>query len=177
MVEKSFENVSKVLVKPNIVSFEPYPTTTHPEVLRTSLECLSDKDVVVADGPAPDAGSSKKILKNHPLKKVCDEFGIPLVNIYEEEMVKIKTVRGFELKLSKLPFQFDFILSLPVLKSHKVTDITGALKNQFGFLSKKERILFHTKIGKRRAKDIHRGIAELNTIVLPDLFIVDAVYT
>ncbi|MHC1587136.1 MAG: DUF362 domain-containing protein, partial [Candidatus Syntropharchaeia archaeon] len=47
----------------------------------------------------------------------------------------------------------------------------------FGFLSKKERILFHTKIGKRRAKDIHRGIAELNTIVLPDLFIVDAVYT
>ena len=44
----------KILVKPNIVSCEPYPTTTDPSVLNAVLNSLEDSDVTVADGPAPD---------------------------------------------------------------------------------------------------------------------------
>ena len=38
-----------ILVKPNIVSEEPYPTTTHPETLETCLQLLRDtgKKVII----------------------------------------------------------------------------------------------------------------------------------
>ena len=34
------QKAEKVFVKPNIVSYEPYPTTTHPEVLEVVLKRL-----------------------------------------------------------------------------------------------------------------------------------------
>jgi len=73
------QKARRILVKPNIVSHELYPTTTHPEVLSACLEFLTQwhKEIVVADGPAIDAGNSRDILNQHPLKKVCDSFEYP----------------------------------------------------------------------------------------------------
>lgn len=171
-IEERLESVSSVLVKPNIVSHEPYPTTTHPHVLEACLQYFLERKlkVVVADGPAFDAGNSKRIIENHPLKQVCDRYAVPLIDLLAQEMVRRKA-RDIELELSKIPFEHDFILSLPVLKTHSICGISGALKNQFGFLSTEERIKLHTY------KDIHRAIAELNLIVKPDFYIVDAVQT
>ena len=42
----------KVFVKPNVVSYEPYPTTTHPEVLEAVLKRLGGCEFVVGDAPA-----------------------------------------------------------------------------------------------------------------------------
>lgn len=165
-------NVKRVLIKPNIVSFERYPTTTHPEVLETVIKYFSNSrfEVIVADGPASDAGDTKTIIENHYLKKVCDKFDVPLLDLNNEEMVKIGN--GLELEVSTVPFKCDFIVSLPVLKSHGLCDISGALKNQFGFFSAAERRMLHSN-----RKDIHMAIAEVNRIIKPDVFIVDAVRT
>lgn len=173
-IREDIEKARKILLKPNIVSFEPYPTTTHSEVLETCLEFLLNlkKEVLVADGPAPDAGSSKKIIENHPLKKISDKYQIPLIDLCSVPMKKIKTP-SFNLKISAIFFESDFVISLPVLKSHGTTSITGALKNQFGLLSPKERILFHTLAWK----DIHKVIAEINLVAKPNFWIVDAVQT
>jgi len=161
-----------VLIKPNIVSYEPYPTTTHPAVLEACLEYLMGRglELVVGDGPALDAGKSAHILERHPLKKVCRRFDVPLIDLLERKMVR-KKPRRVSLELSEAAFEYDSILSLPVLKSHAICGLTGALKNQFGFLSRKERVKLHT------IKDIHKGIAALNLIVRPGFFIVDAVET
>lgn len=171
------KGIERVLIKPNIVSYERYPTTTHPDVVRACLKNLDGYNgkILVADGPAPDAGDTEKIVENHELKNVCDEFGAPLIDLLGAKMLKMKTSRGFKLNISG--YYKSFIISLPVLKSHKTAGITGALKNQFGFLAKRERALFHMKFGKRRLKDIHLGITELNTIIKPNLFIVDAIQT
>lgn len=183
--EEKLLGASRILLKPNIVSYEEYPTTTHPEVLRSCLEFLHElfgkcesevPEIVVADGPAPDAGDSQKILKEHPLREVCDEFGVPLVDLLRSRMRKVRG-KTMSFRIAEQAFTFDFIISLPVLKAHKVATLTGALKNQFGFFSRRDRVLFHMKIGKRRLKDIHRGIAEINTVVRPKIFIVDAVRT
>ena len=86
----------------------------------------------------------------------------------------MKTIKmgDFDLELSSIPFDYDFILSLSVLKSHISCQLTGALKNQFGLLSVREKIKLH--VG---GKDIHRGIAELNRIIKPDFYFVDVVRT
>lgn len=44
----------RVLVKPNLVSLEKYPTTTDPEVLDSVIEALRGCDIMVADGPSTD---------------------------------------------------------------------------------------------------------------------------
>ena len=167
------QEVQRILIKPNIVSYESYPTTTHPDVLSSCLEFFLQwhKEVVVADGPAPDAGNSKTIVNHHPLKEVCDSFGIPLVDLISEEMTTIVTNSGMELEVAKTIFDYDFIVSLPVLKSHSICFFTGALKNQFGLFSVRERIKLHF------GGDIFRAIAEINGVIKPSLFIVDAVET
>ena len=173
-IEGELMGAKKILLKPNIVSFEPYPTTTHPEVLETCLEFLLNlkKEVSVADGPAPDAGNPKKIIENHPLKKVCDKFQLPLVDLCSGPMKKIKT-QSSEFKISTIPFEYDFIISLPVLKSHNDCGITAALKNQFGLLAAKDRMTFHALPWK----DIHKVIAEINLVIKPNFWIADAIQT
>lgn len=168
----AIRKAEKIFVKPNLVSYEPYPTTTHPDVLDVLLESLSGRDVLVGDAPAIDAGDSRRVIEAHPLKKVCDKHGVLFIDLYEKGMVTVKTERGFKLTLSKIPSQCDFVISLPVLKAHRVCDMTGALKNQFGYLDGRERRRMHTGL-----KDIHRSIAELNAIAKPNLSIMDAVQT
>jgi uncharacterized protein (DUF362 family) len=163
----------KVLVKPNIVSREPYPTTTHPQVLASVLDFLLHCKcrIVVADGPAFDAGDSEKILSGHPLAEVCRQRGLELQNLHRHGFKKVKTA-SMSLELSSLAFECDYIISLPVLKPHGICRISGALKNQFGLLRNRERLLMHTRL-----KSLSRGIAETNSVVKPGLFIMDAVRT
>ncbi|MCW4030796.1 MAG: DUF362 domain-containing protein [Candidatus Bathyarchaeota archaeon] len=169
---EQIKKAKKIFLKPNIVSYEPYPTTTHPEILETILKQLSNHEVTVGDAPAIDAGRSNKIISKSSLKQVCDNYGARFVNLYSEKMLTIKSPRGYRIKISNLPLKSDFIISLPVLKTHFTVGLSGALKNQFGYLSKKDRLLMHAKI-----KNINKGIAEVNAAVPTNLFIVDAVET
>lgn len=163
----------RVLVKPNIVSREQYPTTTHPQVLASVLDFLLDCGckVVVADGPAVDAGDSDRIISSHPLAEVCSQRGIELQNLHKHGFSKIRA-RSMNLEVSNLPFDCDYIVSLPVLKPHQHCRMTGALKNQFGFLRNRERIMMHARL-----KSLNKGIAEVNSVVKPKLFIMDAIET
>ncbi len=161
----------KVLVKPNIVSYESYPTTTHPDVVRNVLEILEGYgcEIIVADGPAQNAGDIERIVENHPINRVCKDFGLRLLNLHKFEFRNVKTDFGFSIKISVLPYQVDYIISLPVLKTHPNTDLTGALKNQFGLLCAKDR--------HNPSKDLHQVIAAINKEIKVDLFIVDGIET
>jgi uncharacterized protein (DUF362 family) len=161
----------KVLVKPNLVSLEPYPTTTHPETLRAILLNLCEiTDVVVADGPAFD---SKADLSRHELASICRSFGIDLVDITDLQMKTVAAISGFKFVVSEYVLSFDYIISLPVLKSHCVCGITGALKNHYGFLSKDEKRAYHFD----KPDKLHEVIAELSRLRKADVYIVDAVET
>lgn len=162
----------RVLLKPNIVSHEHYPTTTHPELLAAALDFLRGRDVAVADGMAVDIVTSHRALLKHPLQAVCETRGAPLHDMHQGGTINLKSPRNYSFTISRLPGNFDYVISLPVLKSHSICRMTGALKNQFGYLTKAERIKMHTHL-----KDIHKGIAEVNALMPANLFIVDAVET
>jgi len=170
--KQQIDKAKAIFIKPNIVSLEQYPTTTHPETLDAILTLLSNKDIIIGDGHAVDTGFTKKILENSPLKQICQKHNLTLTNLYNKKMKKYTSPRGYTIKTSTLPNECDYVISLPVLKVHKQCGLSGALKNQFGYLSKLDRILMHSKI-----KDIHKGIAEINLANKTDLFIVDAIET
>jgi len=165
------------LIKPNLVSADPYPTTTHPEVLDSVLDYLSGKSVVVGDGPAADAGSSKNIVKNSPLQDICRRHHVALVDLHETASQWVRVPRGlWWFRIYSLPVKTDFVISLPVLKAHSHCHITGALKNQFGYLPRRERFFIHG-FDTLGFSVLGRGIAAVNLIAKPDLFIMDAVKT
>ncbi len=159
----------KVLIKINLVSYNPYPTTTHPEMIEAVYDQIKStaSEIICGDGHGVDV-SSKKI-ENHPIIEKCKELGISFINFYEHSFKKIKTPRNFSLKVSEIPFQQDFIISLPILKDHFLVNLTNALKDKFGYLSKTERVKMHTKV-----KNINKGIAELNAVLKSNLIICDA---
>jgi len=160
-----------ILIKPNVVSHEPYPTTTHPEMVEACVELLrgTAKSIVVADGPAWDSGDTDAVIREHPLKQTCDGLRVPFVNLLRDGIRKTRT-RTYELDIAQMALACDLILSLPVLKSHGM-GLTGALKNQFGVLHPEEKIRSH------RTRDMNVVVAEINEVVRPDLCIVDAVRT
>jgi uncharacterized protein (DUF362 family) len=164
----------RVFVKPNIVSFERYPTTTHPDVLKEVIGNLVREgcEVIAGDGPAPDAGNSARIIEHHRLQEVCGKFDVELCNLHDEPFRKVMTRTGYKLRVSSVPFDYDYMISLPVLKYHAVSKVTGALKNHFGFLQNRERTLMHTKL-----KNINRGIAELHNVFKANLVIMDGART
>jgi uncharacterized protein (DUF362 family) len=170
--KEQLENAKRIFIKPNIVSSEPYPTTTHPEVLDVILSKLSNHEITVGDGPAVDAGRPDKILRNTLLREICQNHNASLVNLYSGSMKRLKSKRGYSIKVSAIPLSCDFVISIPVLKVHNSCGLSGALKNQFGYLSRLDRVLMHTGL-----KNIQKGIAEVNVAVPTGLFIVDAVQT
>jgi len=212
MFAPEMKGKKKILVKPNIVSYEPYPTTTHPDVLRCVLAHLQKTakaaEIIVGDGTVPDSPvtlgwGGRDVIKTHELAGVCKEFGLRLRNLYDFGFRKVETSSGFALRVSKVALEADYMISLPIMKTHCIRSIgiTGALKNNFGLLASKDRIVLHSSGGlpfraARKVmgasgerplalarkilgirKEINLAIAELNAIRKPDLFIVDMVDT
>ncbi|MDY6935184.1 MAG: DUF362 domain-containing protein [Spirochaetota bacterium] len=165
----------RILVKPNIVSREEYPTTTHIETLDAVLSLLtkSDRELVVGDGPALDA-RPQSVIKYHIIKDICAKHNVKLLNLhkYPKKVFNTNSDGQLKLKISTIPLTCDYIISLPILKAHKLKNIgiTCALKNQFGYLSNFHRLKYHIK-----HRLINRCIANINYTVRTDLFIVDGI--
>jgi uncharacterized protein (DUF362 family) len=69
----------------------------------------------------------------------------------------------------------DVFISIPVLKHHATTILTGALKNMMGLTTRKTNVTFHLGSGKRNDPEyLAQCIADLNLVRKPDLTIADA---
>lgn len=152
----------KVFIKPNHVSYEEYPTTTHPEILETVITWLQDRghDITCGDGQGLDVSS--KSVQDTTIQRICKAHGIKFLNLYKEPKKKFKSPRGFTIKMSVIPFQADSIISLPILKSHDRIRMTGALKMVVGYFTSFERIKMHMLIVKNR----HKMLAEANWFLI-----------
>ncbi len=173
----AFKSVRSAFVKPNLVSDEPYPTTTDPLVLDAVLTFLSGYrlKVAVGDGPAYDyswRGEAGTISSDHPLRSICDEHSVEWINLNQHDHVKTRLADGIELSVSTVPQQYDVCIGLPVLKRHMTCTITGAVKNQFGLLDIHERGMLH-----RTPEGLDKSIAALATAARCQLYILDAVET
>jgi uncharacterized protein (DUF362 family) len=168
----------RVLIKPNLVSHEPYPTTTHPDLLDAVIIWLKNKgmEVLCGDGRAIDARRSK--MRDTAIRRVCQAQQLELLDFYELPQQTYSTPRGWTVKMVTLPMEVDTIISLPVLKTHppRRLRMTGALKNVVGYFSTLERLRLHVPIIK---KDPFRTIAEANWLLREksQLIIMDGVRT
>lgn len=178
-IRKFVPKGSRVALLPNVQRNNP-GTFTNPEILRAvitlckkagarEINCLSWLD--------------QKNWENTGLKEVVDKEGVNLVLVDKRDESLFKGVpvpNGKNLKEARIMKKFfdnDVFINMPITKDHMGNKFTGTLKNMMGLNSPKSNRTFHKPGWKTDPGDIaflDQCIADLNTVLTPDLCVVDA---
>ena len=164
---------SKVLVKPNLLmAKEPEAAiTTHPQVVRAAIRLLKEINckIIVGDSPSvfgDEIENVEQVYAATGITKVCAEEGVELIKLDKRRMR-----RG--IALAAILDQCDHVVSIPKLKTHNLTMMTGAIKNLFGLVVGTYKIEMHRNFFA--VKDFARVLVDIYEEVKPSLTIVDAV--
>ena len=169
-------NGAKVALLPNSQSRHP-GTFTSPEVLKSVIRMCKEA------GASEISCLSWLDLKNWErsgLNKVIAEGGAKLVLIErkDENFQSIPIPKGAALKqafVMKELFRHDVLIDMPITKHHEGNKFTGTLKNLMGLNSPSSNSTFHKDDQDPKAIEfLDQCIADLNTVITPQLCIVDA---
>ena len=162
-----------VLIKPNVSFPSPknWGSTTNPEVVKAVAQLVIEAGasrVIVADNTMRDAMICfERTGLIDALKELEKIKVIPLQR--ESLFAEVKVPNGNALKsvkTAKLIQRCNVLINLPCAKSHAATDVSFGLKNLMGLIWDRE--YFH------QGTDLHTAIAELSTVIRPQLTILDA---
>ncbi len=154
---------------------------TNPEVLRAAIRLC--KQAGAKEIACLSWLPVEKCWEPTGLKKVVDEEGIKLVviDLKNEDLFKpVPVPKGKSLKEARIMnefFNYDVFLDVPVCKDHAGNKFTGTLKNLMGLNSPVSNRTFHKPNWTTDINDIRhldQCIADLNTVIKPNLCIVDA---
>ena len=167
----------KVFVKPNVLSISKPEEgiVTHYSVLRTvveKLEELGPAEIIVGDNSGGRSyGTNEETFRITRLLEGAKGY---YKNIGAEAMeVAIESKYFNRLSVSKAVLEADIYISLPKFKTHGLTIVTGAIKNNYGILPGAQKMNGHRKTGN--PFNFNEFIVDVFGIRVPDLIIVDAV--
>ncbi len=134
------EKDSNILIKPNIMAAAyPYMAiTTNPRVVDSLIEYLTKKgasaeNIVVAE--QVQYGDFDNAARKSGFGKLCKKWGIRLVDLSQTDYVE-KESGGFRFQLTKEIATKDLVINVPVMKTHLLLGISGALENMTRLVSK-----------------------------------------
>ena len=164
-----------VMIKPNLlVSREKWAgINTDPRIIEALVKSLKERGVhriTVGDGSGMGY-SATKAFEYCGYKEMASRHGLHLVDLERDEFVK-KPV-GIEgpfksLEIARTVLECDFFINVPLMKAHHETLITCSLKNLKGTMPRSMKTAFH-------GVNLHKAIAQLNSVLLPHLIIVDGI--
>jgi len=163
----------KILIKPNIFAAAyPYQgLTTNILVVKALLDYLIEKGVKkenITIAEQVQFGEAEKAFKRSGFASLAKEQGVKLVDLAKTNFVE-KEQDGFKFEISEELLNKDLIINVPVMKTHMLLGISGALENMTRVIS--------TKTYKEMEKDMEKaikGIAVLNKFIGKYLTIGDA---
>lgn len=137
---------ARVVVKPNLctaVADKADMSNTAPEITAAICEILATRTnritLVEADNLRQSAWDAFRI---SGCSEVAQRLGVELVNLTEAPWTKV-SCQPVDLELPRVLVEADVFITLPVLKTHALTYFTGTLKNQWGCVPQRDRILLH----------------------------------
>ena len=163
-----------VLLKPNLLSarIPEKAVTTHPALVRVVAEiCVGlGAKVLIGDSPGGIEKGLRRVWNNTGMTEAAKLSGAELVG-FEEGDVKKEILGDREYHISRYAFDVDFIISLSKLKTHVLTNFTGAVKNCYGFVPGLKKSDYHKK--HPDARSFSGVIVDVFSIVKPGLHIMD----
>ena len=166
----------KLLLKPNILSGESPEKniSPHPEVFRAVAKVFSKMGAVLSYGDSPGFGNPKSNAQRGGFGTVADEEGIAWADFTNSRMMQFpegNVIKKFS--IAEGVAASDGLISISKLKTHALTRITGAIKNQFGCIPGARKAEFHSVLPT--ASLFSQMLVDLNLLLKPRLFIMDGI--
>jgi len=165
-----------ILLKPNLLvpRAPERAVTTHPAVFQAIAEAMKEAGADLTYGDSPGFGATSWVAKRAGLAGPAEMLEIPIADFGTSETVSHsegRLIKQFTLASGVL--EADGIVSLPKLKTHGLTRITGAIKNQFGCIVGPLKPEFHARLPN--ADLFSQMLVDLNLFLRPRLYIMDGV--
>lgn len=169
-----------VLIKPNLINASPFPITTAPECIEAVIEYVrscSEAEIVIGEGCGDPNFETDEVFERLGYKELAKRRAVQLVDLNHAPLRKLenKDCPVFqEMYLPEIALSH-YLLSVPVLKAHSFSEITGSLKNMIGLAPPQyysgqsgtwKKAVFHGRI--------HQSIIDLNRYRTADLSLMDA---
>lgn len=166
----------KILLKPNILSGENPEKciSPHPEVFRAVAKAFSKTGAVLSYGDSPGFGNPKSNAQRGGFASVAEEEGVEWADFTTARAVQFPEGRVIKkFSIAEGVAESDGIVSISKLKTHALTRITGAIKNQFGCIPGARKAEFHSVMPT--ASLFSQMLVDLNLLLKPRLFVMDGV--
>jgi uncharacterized protein (DUF362 family)/NAD-dependent dihydropyrimidine dehydrogenase PreA subunit len=167
----------QVLLKPNMLRSKKIDSgcTTHPSVFEAVIRLLEEADCRnLVYGDSPGRGLPENVAREVGLAEVAERHGVPLGEFNHGESVAYpEGVMTKRFELARSVIDSDAIISLCKMKTHGLTRITGAIKNQLGCVYGYNKSASHARFPN--SLNFSRMLVDLNMKLKPRLFIMDGI--
>lgn len=169
-----------VFLKPNLAG--PYPpekhVTTHPAVVKAVVKQVrsAGAKVVIGDSPAGIFNKSylRTVYKMTGMEKVAYDTGADLN--YDTRTQEVSYPQGRQIKhlhLVKTLWEADRIITIPKLKTHLFTKITGAVKVLYGTVPGVMKVAYHSRF--QNPDQFSLLLLDIYNCLKPSLTVVDGI--
>ncbi len=159
-----------VTIKVNATHFDYLPgLTVTPELVGEFVELLRDRAERVVVGESNlQRVSAETALKGCGIWKAAEKAGAEVINFSKDKTVKVKLSGKGHFKEYDAPRSYvdcDVFASMPVFKTHKLTQVTLTIKNHFGCVTDDLRLKHHGYI--------EEVLGDMLEILKPKLVVMD----
>lgn len=178
---------ARVFIKPNVVfwtRFVPFPkwgVITTSRVVEDVVVLLKErgvKDITIGEGTVTsrpdDRETPSHAFETLGYTKLAQRYGVRVLNVFERPFKKVDLGAGVVLNYNQDILESDFVVNLPVLKTHAQAVVSLGIKNLKGMIDINSRKKCH---GADPVKDLHYMIARLANKIPASLTILDGIYT
>ena len=171
----------QVLLKPNIGRVAACSTgiTTEALVVAAAVDAFTEAGAFVAIGESPITGVAiKEAFDASGITKIAQERNIKLIDLDARPFIPLEVPEGLaidSLKICPEVLEYDFVVSIPVMKMHMHTGVTLAVKNMKGCLWRRSKVKFHMlpPVKGYKEKSINIAISDMSGVLRPDFSIID----
>lgn len=178
---------ARVFIKPNIVfwtkatNFPKYGVITTSRIVEDMVVLLKERgidDISIGEGTVlrdpKDMATQLHAFENLGYGELTKRYGVKHVNIWQRPFEKIDLGDDVELNFNTDILNSDFVVDLPVLKTHSMTMVSLGIKNLKGMIDIPSRKKCHNT---HPEKDLHFWVSRLADKMPPIFTLLDGIYT
>lgn len=165
-----------ILIKPNLLAGDSpgKAVTTHPAVFGATAKVFGNHHATLWYGDSPGLGNPERVAEKTGLKGVAQEMGILFADFQKSQKVSFPKAKIAKyLALAKGCLAADGLISLCKMKTHALTRITGAVKNQFGCVPGLMKGEYHMKMPD--IEHLSSVFVDITAFLKPRLYIMDGI--
>ena len=171
----------RILIKPNNCFrhkiMPPYGMVTTSWIVDGVVRLLLEygcKDISIGEGAIIGIFDelepyTKRGFKGTGIEKIAKKYGVKLIDFNQGAFHELD-LGGVKVQVSKAALDTDFLINVPVLKTHFQAKVSLGFKNLKGCLDKDSKKKFHT------TRRLDALICLLNEAIKSDLVVIDGIY-